>query len=123
MILSLNRRFYRLIAMVAALSFFGAGFTAMAGPSTASPNLLAAMKSLQAAKTDDDPLPDLQDAIKSLDKATNNAGGKKDEAESLVNEAIDLAKQGDKDGMSQKIDHAISELHAGMDRGGRRRQD
>jgi ABC-type transporter Mla subunit MlaD len=95
----------------------------MAGPSTASPNLLAAMKSLQAAKTDDDPLPDLQDAIKSLDKATNNAGGKKDEAESLVNEAIDLAKQGDKDGMSQKIDHAISELHAGMDRGGRRRQD
>jgi ABC-type transporter Mla subunit MlaD len=111
----------RLLRIALALCFFTAAFTAIAGPESASPNLLAAMKSLEAAKTADDPLPDLQDAIKSLDKATNNAGGKKDMAEALVNEAVQFAKDGDKDQMTQKIDHAIVELHEGMDRGGRRR--
>jgi hypothetical protein len=83
--------------------------------------LLAAMKALQAAKTADDPNPSLQEALKDMNKATNNAGGKKDEAITLVNEAVELAKNPDKTEMIAKIDHAIAELHAGMARGGNRR--
>jgi biopolymer transport protein ExbB/TolQ len=110
-----------LFAIITALCLFAAGVPSWAGPSSASPNLLAAMKALQAAKTADDPNPDLQEALKDLNKATNNAGGKRDEAITLVNEAVDLAKNPDKDEMIAKIDHAIAELHAGMARGGNRR--
>ena len=78
------------------------------------------MKALQEAKTAADPAPSLQEAMKDLDKATNNAGGKKDVAVGLVNEAIQLAKEGNKTDMVPKIDHAIAELHAAMSRGGRR---
>jgi hypothetical protein len=110
-----------LFAVITAICLFASGLHAWAGPSSASPNLLAAMKALQAAKTADDPNPSLQEALKDMNKATNNAGGKKDEAITLVNEAVELAKNPDKTEMIAKIDHAIAELHAGMARGGNRR--
>ena len=102
--------------MVVCLSV--AGSSALAGPEDASPNLKAAVESLQAAKAATDPGPSLQDAMKYLDKATNNAGGKKDEAIGLVNEAIQLAKDGKNTEMIDKIDHAIAVLHMAMSRGG-----
>jgi len=97
------------------------GLTALAGPESASPNLLAALKALEAAKTDDTPDDDLKEALADLNKATNNAGGRRDKAIDLVNEAILLDKDMDKTEMIAKIDHAITELHEGMDRGGHRR--
>ena len=112
-----------LFAVLTAFCLFGSGLHALAGPSSASPNLLAAMKALQAAKTADDPNPSLQEALKDLDKARNNAGGKRDEAITLVNDAVELAKSPDKTEMVEKIDHAIAELHAGMARGGNRRRE
>jgi hypothetical protein len=97
---------------------------ALAGPEEASPNLLAAMKALEKAKTEadtTDPTTDLQEALKDLDKATNNAGGKRDKAIDLVNEALKMAKDMDKTEFKAKVEHAITELHMGMDRGGHRR--
>jgi hypothetical protein len=114
----MNARPFRFIALIVAICFFGGEWNALAGLETTSPNLLAAMKSLQAAKTDTDPLPDLNDALKSLQKAINNRGGKRDAAIALVNDAVKLSKDGDTDGMNQKIDAAIAEVHSGMSRGG-----
>jgi hypothetical protein len=59
--------------------------------------------------------------LKDLNKATNNAGGKRVKAVELVNEAVQMEKEPDKTEMVAKIDHAITELHEGMDRGGHRR--
>lgn len=70
------------------------------------------MTALKAAKTDGDPVPDLQQALKRLNRATNDKGGKKEEAISLVNEAITLEQNGDTTGANEKIDHAISEIYA-----------
>jgi hypothetical protein len=104
-----------------ALFLIGVALPAWAGPEERSPNLLAAMKALEAAKVADNPDPSLQEALKDLNKATNNAGGKKDKAIELVNEAVQMEKGPDKTEMIAKIDHAITKLHEGMDRGGHRR--
>jgi hypothetical protein len=53
---------------------------------------------------------DLQEALDSLNRATNNKGGKRDEAIGLVKDAMALIKTGDMDEANQKIDHAIAEL-------------
>ena len=118
----MNKSPSRFVSILMAICLFGFGLHAWAGPSSASPNLDAALKALQAAKVADDPNPDLQEALKDLNKANNNAGDKRDEAITLVNDAVELAKNPDKTEMIAKIDHAITELHAGMARGGRRRE-
>jgi ABC-type transporter Mla subunit MlaD len=102
------------------LCLIGTSTPAWAGPSFASPNLDAALKALEAAKTAADPDPSLKEALKDLNKAVNNAGGTRDKAIELVNEAVTLEKAPDNTEMIAKIDHAITELHEGMARGGRR---
>jgi ABC-type transporter Mla subunit MlaD len=115
------KNFPRYVAVLTvSVCLMGTAMPAWAGPSFASPNLDAALKALQAAKVADDPDPSLQEALKDLNKATNNAGGKRDKAIELVNEAVSLEKGIDKTEMVAKIDHAITELHEGMARGGRR---
>ena len=116
------RTFFSYYAALALLCAFSTRWTALAGIPESSPNLLAAEKALEAAKSADDPNPSLQEALKDLNKATNNAGDYKDKAISLVKEAVDFAKSGDKDQMKEKIDHAIFDLNGGMQRGGRRRR-
>lgn len=108
----------RLSTAVTAMCLFCAALPGWGGPEEASPNLLAAMKDLETAKTAPDPGPSLQDALKYLNKATNNAGGKRGMAISYVNDAVKMDKDADKTEMIAKIDHAITELHEGMDRGG-----
>jgi hypothetical protein len=95
------KNFPRYVAVLTvSVCLMGTAMPAWAGPSFASPNLDA--------------------ALKDLNKATNNAGGKRDKAIELVNEAVSLEKGIDKTEMVAKIDHAITELHEGMARGGRR---
>lgn len=115
---TLHRSLSFLVALCLSLSF--APFHAAALESR-SPNLKAAVEALEAAKTADDPNPSLQEALKFLNKATNNAGNKRDEAIDAVNEAVKLAKDGQKAEMTDKINHAIALLHMGMSKGGRRR--
>ena len=110
------------LVLVVAVCLFGTGVTAMAGPEENSPNLLAAMKALQEAKTADDPNPKLKEALEDLNKATNNRGGNRDKAIALVNEATQLASNPDKTEMVSKIDHAIADLHMGMSEGGHHRR-
>lgn len=116
----MNKLFLQFIPVVMAVFIACGGINASAGDQTASPNLLAAAKSLHTATHADDPMPDLQEALTYLNKATNNAGGYKDKAIVLVNAAIDLAKNGNKTEMIPKIEHAIALLDEGMSRGGRR---
>jgi len=114
----MNKSLCRFLALVMAACLSVAGSSALAGSEDASPNLKAAVESLQAAKAATDPGPNLQNAMKYMNRAANNAGGKKDEAIGLVNEAIQLAKDGKNTEMTDKIDHAIAALHMGMSRGG-----
>ncbi len=83
----------------------------------AAPNVRAAIEALEAAKAATDPLPKLDEAMKDLDKAVLNRKGKRDEAKDLVAEATELAKAGKKPEMTDKINHAIAELHSAMDAG------
>jgi hypothetical protein len=53
----------------------GRGGGAINARASGSPNLDAAMVALKAAKTDADPVPDLQQALKRLNRATNEKGG------------------------------------------------
>jgi hypothetical protein len=99
---------YRFIALMVALCFFGTGLNALASHS---PNLDAAIACLKDAKAADDPIPKLKESIKWLNRATNQKGGKKEEAIGLVNDAIALVQSGDKDAATEKIDHAIAEIH------------
>ena len=118
----MNKSLLRFLAVLMGICVSGPWLRALSGNETCSPNFLAAVESLRAAKEADDPGPNLQDALKYLAKATNNAGGYRDKAVDLVNTAVDLAKQGDKTDMVLKVDHAIALLHEGMDRGGWRQR-
>jgi hypothetical protein len=132
---------FRLVAFLALITLFSAGLNARASHS---PNLDAAIDALKAAKHDEGPsgdldslslstsaasspapavpdavMNDLQNALKSLNRATNDKGGKRDEVKGLINDAIALFKSGDKDGANKKIDHAMDEIYAAANhRGG-----
>jgi len=108
------------LILLTVFCLLGAGIRSFAAEAD-SPNLKAAVEALEAAKIADDPLPSLQEAMKDLDKATNNALNKRDEATDAVTNAISLAKDGNKTEMTDKINHAIALLHMGMSKGGRRR--
>ncbi len=112
----------RILAFLLVLALAGSGFRLFADEA-GSPNLKAAVEALEAAKKADDPNPSLQDAMKYLEKATNNALNKKDEAIGVVKDAIQLAKDGKKVEMTDKINHAIALLHMGMSKGGRRHRE
>lgn len=78
------------------------------------PNMRAALELLQAAKKSDQPMPMLQAAKQRLKGASKNKGGERLEAIEYVNEAMAMAKAGDKDKMEQKVNAAIANIHSGM---------
>jgi hypothetical protein len=98
----------RFVALLVAICFLGGTLSAFAN----SPNLNSAFECLKVAKTSDDPVPHLKEAIKWLKRATNDKGGKRDAAIGLINDAIALENAGDKDGANQKIDHASAGIYA-----------
>ena len=135
------RSTFRWIAVSALIGFLGVGWTARASNS---PNLDAAINYLKAAKTAEggaagDPADtsglsgpasspgasinsvtaNLNLALKFLNRATNNKGGKRGEVIDLVKQARGLITSGNQDGANEKIDHAIAELYAAANhRGG-----
>ncbi|MEA3188295.1 MAG: hypothetical protein QOD99_2125 [Chthoniobacter sp.] len=91
-------------------------FAAIAGAEQ--PRMDNAIDLLQSAKTVEKPLPVLKAAKEALQKAARNKKGHRIEAIGLVDEAIAEAVTGNHDKMVQKVNHAISQIHAGKDVGG-----
>jgi hypothetical protein len=106
---------FRFVVLLVAICFFGGQLHAWASHS---PNLDSAIESLKTAETLDDPTPKLKEAIKWLNRASNDKGGKRDQAIGLVQDAIALVKSGDMDGAKEKIEHAESEIYAAANHSG-----
>ena len=126
-------------AVIMAIPFACAELTAHASHS---PNLDKAIDALKAAQKAEDgggsgdpndpmasaatPSPhqadevtaDLQEALKWLNKATNDKGGKRDAMIGVINDAIRLVKLGDKAGADQDIAHATDEIFAAANHSG-----
>jgi hypothetical protein len=127
---------FRFTPLLAAICFLCAGLNAQASHS---PNLDAAIDSLKAAQKANDAgadalatdptmqtgtsaalspdqvnevTADLQKALKSLNRATNDKGGKRDAVIGMVNDAINLVKAGNREDADKKIEHAITQLFA-----------
>lgn len=115
--MNIRLRFPLLMVVMMAMT----GLNSWAISPNSSPNLQAAIESLEAAKTAPDPDPSLQEALKHLHKATNNAGNKRDEAIVAVDQAVKLEKDADKRKLHEKIDNAIALLHTGIRMGARHR--
>jgi hypothetical protein len=135
-----TRTAFRYAAMIVAISFAGAGFTARASHSPNLDHAIEALKSAQKAldgngsadPTDpmataappspqqvDEVVADLQEALKALNRATNDKGGKRDAMIAVINEAIQLVKSGDKAGADKDIAHATDEIYSAANhRGG-----
>ena len=80
------------------------------------PKPRGAIEALQDAKTAENPLPLLEEAKKHMKKTARNMKGSRVDALQIINDAIELAKAGDKVKMEGKINRAISEIHSGMDK-------
>jgi tetratricopeptide (TPR) repeat protein len=80
------------------------------------PRMENAIEQLEAAKTAERPLPDLEAARKALKNARQNKDGQRLDALGFVNEAIEYAKAGDKEKMLERINKAIANAKSGMAR-------
>jgi hypothetical protein len=88
-----------------------------AGTEEDQPRMEAALKFLQDAKKADNPLPLLEKAKTELQHARRNKGGWRPRAIHVVDEAIAKANDGDKQGVEDKCNNAIAEVHTGMSKG------
>jgi hypothetical protein len=107
-----------LLVLFAGFQLIPSAMADKGGKGKGQPHMRAAVALLEAAKTAEKPLANLNAARKALVNAKKNKEGERVDALAYIKEAIAYATTGDKKAMAERVDKAISSVKSGIARAG-----